>query len=86
MNKRLWFHIVKHYSFDPLAKCWNVEIDQQPKLAASRLQVGHELRGMDRHKRIDGFQLNYEAVAHQQIEPAFADAVAFVRDRDRMLP
>ncbi len=45
----------------------DVEVDQEPELQASEFQVGEYLRGMNRLKSLDGFELQQNRILNHEV-------------------
>ena len=55
---------------------------KQAKAAAGGLEVRAHLNPVNRCQRIDGFELDNEAIGHQEIEAAFSDSASLVLHSD----
>lgn len=56
------------YTFDPMSQVNTIEIDQYSKFLTAELEIGDELRLMDRRERIYCLDFNHDKVFHKEIQ------------------
>ena len=64
----------------------HVEVDQQAELEGTRLEIGEELRHVNRQERRHGLELHHELGTYDEVESRLCNAQALVPNRNRHLP
>jgi hypothetical protein len=60
----------------------NVKVDQQGQGLLKSLQIGDDLRLVDRQELGDGLELHDQSIRHHQVQPRLANAAVFVANLD----
>jgi len=56
------------HALDAFLQVKDVEVDQEPDLHSAQLQIGQQLRLMNRNKFCHGLRFNDEAIFNQNVE------------------
>src|SRR5215210_7838448 len=67
-----------HESLEPVLERPRVEVDKQAKVITCGLEVGDNLRIMNRRERLDRFQFDDDGIVYEQVHLPLADEAAFV--------
>ena len=62
------------------------KIKEERVLQAKRFQIGADCREMNVLQRSYCFQLDYDGICNQEVQPVLADCVSAIENWDRLLP